>query len=665
MTVVKFVFLASVTIVGIHRSPNTMPGETFAEGIASGTQDLAALAGVFCTDSVEQNVHATQDGYVSVTISSMSMLGILGLVKSALKIAMGLERCRDAGFNLESIRGIFGYAKGEFVTSGDLIDCDIITVIFSADNIAICKSKRLLSNERCPMLTVGSLFPRIGNPTLINLGNVVREAAITQNPLVSLIFALIFSGFTAWTVLIIEAPWSWVRIFAIAGLQTCLLLTLALPLWYEYQTGRPACHLTVTKYAYVPISHKWRLTNRRWDSIVREVYDKHSQVTLLQARILDMDVLHFQGDTSLLHSPYVKVLSLIASFGISVAYICQYAIVKTANNVEAIIWVSCQAAAAFARVMFWISRHTFDKSHAAQTEIAIINTAASAKITFLELICAYGPGQHKLPRWAWDYLRTKDLQEILQTAATRVPAPIPVDVAYHSFVHADFDIFLDRRGGLDAKEESENKQFKGRHIWRLGMFKRNSNSDTIEPFILVHVPYSHGMCWMIADASSVRIDSEGRPGVLPAGHIEGICAQFALDDSGNRLHLRSHQIPEICDIACPHTATSTTYCGHLDQWESFMYLYDRSKICSTLVGIIESGADLENGIFSKKINNLSEDVWVSATPGTVDRSGVLHTKERDRIFGFADLEQGLKEVRAYIEQRPLKSPKNEKKTGNP
>ncbi len=77
--------------------------QTLAQGIASGTQDLAALAGVFCTEAVEQSVHATQDGYVSVSISSFSMLGILGLVKSAVKIALGLERCQSAGFNLDSI----------------------------------------------------------------------------------------------------------------------------------------------------------------------------------------------------------------------------------------------------------------------------------------------------------------------------------------------------------------------------------------------------------------------------------------------------------------------------------------------------------------------------------------------------------------------------------
>jgi hypothetical protein len=123
------------------------------------------------------------------------MLGILGLVKSALKIALGLERCRDAGFNLDSVRGIFGYAKGESIVSGNLVDCDILTVIFSMDSILIRKMKRFLSDERCPMLNVGSVWSGTGFPTLVNLGNVRHEATFNQHPLAPLTLALIFSGF--------------------------------------------------------------------------------------------------------------------------------------------------------------------------------------------------------------------------------------------------------------------------------------------------------------------------------------------------------------------------------------------------------------------------------------------------------------------------------------
>lgn len=134
--------------------------------------------------------------------------------------------------------------------SGNLVNCDILTVIFSEDSFLIRKVKRFLSDERCPMLTIRSDWSRTGFPTLVNLGNVRHEAAFNQHPLAPLTLALIFSGFTAWTLLVIDAPWDWVRLFATAGLHTCLMLMLALPLWYEHQTGWPAGHLTVGRYGY-------------------------------------------------------------------------------------------------------------------------------------------------------------------------------------------------------------------------------------------------------------------------------------------------------------------------------------------------------------------------------------------------------------------------------
>lgn len=72
-----------------------------AHVLASGSQDLAALAGLFCTDGVERNVLATHMGYGSVAASSLSILGLLGLVKSTVKLALGLEKCKN-GFSSES-----------------------------------------------------------------------------------------------------------------------------------------------------------------------------------------------------------------------------------------------------------------------------------------------------------------------------------------------------------------------------------------------------------------------------------------------------------------------------------------------------------------------------------------------------------------------------------
>lgn len=94
-----------------------------AKDLASGSQDLSALAGLFCTDGVERNALATQTGYGTVVVSSLSLLGMLGLVKSTFKIALGLEACSKAGFSLDSLRGIYGYRMGERPSEGKLYEC--------------------------------------------------------------------------------------------------------------------------------------------------------------------------------------------------------------------------------------------------------------------------------------------------------------------------------------------------------------------------------------------------------------------------------------------------------------------------------------------------------------------------------------------------------------
>jgi len=94
-----------------------------AKDLATGSQDLAALAGLFCTDGVERNALATQSGYGTVVVSSLSLLGMLGLVKSTIKVALGLEACSKAGFSLDSLRGMYWYRSGERPSEGKLYQC--------------------------------------------------------------------------------------------------------------------------------------------------------------------------------------------------------------------------------------------------------------------------------------------------------------------------------------------------------------------------------------------------------------------------------------------------------------------------------------------------------------------------------------------------------------
>lgn len=103
---------------------------SFSQTIAGGTQDLAALAGLFCTDGVERNALSVQAGYVAIAVSSLSLLGVLGLVRSAVKVALSLRRCSNAGFNLDSLRSLYGYLPEEADPAKGMIECDLVEVSF-------------------------------------------------------------------------------------------------------------------------------------------------------------------------------------------------------------------------------------------------------------------------------------------------------------------------------------------------------------------------------------------------------------------------------------------------------------------------------------------------------------------------------------------------------
>lgn len=123
---------------------NSAEMSSTASDLASGSQDLAALLGLFCTDGVERNALAYNFGWGTVVASSLSLLGVLGLVKSSIKLALGLKYCQQAGFNLDSIRGIYGYLPGESPTTGSLAKCSMVLVKLSASGVIITKSPRFV-----------------------------------------------------------------------------------------------------------------------------------------------------------------------------------------------------------------------------------------------------------------------------------------------------------------------------------------------------------------------------------------------------------------------------------------------------------------------------------------------------------------------------------------
>jgi len=222
-----------------------MSQSSVSQVLATGTQDLAALAGLFCTGSVETNAMATNLGYESVMVSALSVLGVLGIVKSTLKIVLGLERCKNAGFSLGPMRGMYGYGPDESEVAARAVPCRYVEVEFQADQVVIRKQlPRKHVAEHMPMIKLLSLRPTSDDITMyLNLGNIKK-----QHTLMQLALFILIPGLTAWPLAIVRSRWTWVKIWAIGGLHSCLMCSLVIPLWHAWQLYQPASHLTVEKW---------------------------------------------------------------------------------------------------------------------------------------------------------------------------------------------------------------------------------------------------------------------------------------------------------------------------------------------------------------------------------------------------------------------------------
>ena len=105
-------------------STNAAPSATSSAGadrgstfqiFADGTQDIAALVGIFATDSVEKYAIDYSKGFLATAVARLSLLGLLGYVRLLVKLGLGADGCRKAGFDMKALRPMFGVQDEEYV----------------------------------------------------------------------------------------------------------------------------------------------------------------------------------------------------------------------------------------------------------------------------------------------------------------------------------------------------------------------------------------------------------------------------------------------------------------------------------------------------------------------------------------------------------------------
>lgn len=202
---------------------------------------------------------------------------------------------------------MFGYKASEAPPGGSAVACEAASVKLTHSGFFVSKTAIAFDDVKNPMLKVASCWgSKLANTTVVNLGNKQAENSILQSWWAAAACAFICSGITAWLIACVPGSWNWTRFFATVVFHLCLFLNVGIPIWFQYRTSRPG------KY----------LDTRLWNFLTGKSFEQ-CQFQVLQARVNNGNVLHFQGTTTMLQSLAGRIATLVLAVVTAVCYVCQ------------------------------------------------------------------------------------------------------------------------------------------------------------------------------------------------------------------------------------------------------------------------------------------------------------------------------------------------------
>ena len=133
--------------------------------------------------------------------------------------------------------------------------------------------------------------------------------------------------------------------------------------------------------------------------------------------------------------------------------------------------------------------------------------------------------------WAFEYLLTRPLRDILYSAAVRTENDIiPLDADVFILRHLDIKRIL-RRRWIDLDSDGDH--------WNVLSLYQDRNGSVV-PFLMIQASYTAILTETLRDQACI-VEAQW-PQRLSGEIIRSICKVFAIDtESGHRLHLRCHR----------------------------------------------------------------------------------------------------------------------------
>lgn len=320
--------------------------------LADGTQDLAALVGLFATDGVERYTIDYTRGFLPPVTAPLSLLGLLGYVRALLKLSLGIDICERTGFSTTSLRSYTGVRRRDMPQSERSIKVHYLKRAITDSSVEWRVVKTTPhSQESMPLIAGGGRLAlrdrRAYDPSIsINMLSLNQNGSTAALALwmcgVSL---MLTAGLSSFIILLFPAPWTWTRIFACVGLPGSILVG-----------GMPWCWVYITEHLPFGPSEWYRCdckdvaTTRNAD--VREASLMRKDSFAYFANDDHFYIFNCRA-VSIFAIRIIQVTSFCAAVSITVAYICQYIELRCASAKQSGLWLGIQGLLAVVRILAW------------------------------------------------------------------------------------------------------------------------------------------------------------------------------------------------------------------------------------------------------------------------------------------------------------------------
>ena len=404
-----------------NSNPNTYLGFQI---LADGTQDLAALVGLFATEGVERYAIDYTRGLLPPSTAPLSMLGLLGYVRTLLKLSFGVDFCERTGFStfcLRSYAGVKVRSSHEMTTDvhylqrtilKDFVQWEIVkTVVHTRESMPLTAGDgfRVLRDRRTqdPSLSIAMCFLDKRRGTAFSIFGL------------SLIVLTISTALSSFSVLLFPSGWDWTRFFATAGLTLSVLIG-----------GLPWCIIYIIEQLPFGVSDWFRSDWKNGATTISGSADGAGKSLERKNTFayFSKDDHFYIFDCHAVGSHFmraVRTVSLFAAISITVAYICQYIELRKTSPKASAIWLGLQGLLAILRVLAWCwapailgmksngsdntiirwadQRDNFFKDSLTELEITLCwaSTPSCASSDFQETQAEHGekPPAPLLPKW--------------------------------------------------------------------------------------------------------------------------------------------------------------------------------------------------------------------------------------------------------------------------